>query len=107
MQLQVLVGAGPTSEVRKLPPRFQSLETMAIVYLDESGDAYFISRDNDRPKTQELKPGPLWGPDRHYDVHAALVCSGSDISLDIVGLRDVECTWTITVNGTRYKGVYS
>ena len=105
MQLQVHVGASP--DIHRFPPKLQSLETMAIVYLDDSGDAYFMSRDNDRPQTQELKPPTIWGPEKRFNICATLVCEGSDISLRIVGLKELEMTWNITVNGTRYKGVYS
>ncbi len=103
--LDILVSACQVDQFGKLPPKFQSLETKQIVYLQQ-GKARFVVRQGADCYKVELEPPPLWaqlGHSRVFPAVASLRCKDKEVILDIQG---GEFIWTVNVRGAKYQGTY-
>ena len=114
--INLMIAACPLDQMSRIPPRFQSLRTEQMAWLDVQKEAYFAILPTAMHKEVCMKPTilrQLYGRDAGkeidttvYPVKARLYCEGRRIMLGLVGEIGVEYHWQIDIQGALYKGTY-
>jgi hypothetical protein len=108
--LDIQVSACPPEEIGRCPPRFQSLITKQMVYL-QNGEVRLFSADpdcNDK-KEDSLHPPDIWfelGNPHVFPVHARIRCHKRQVIVDLLGEPGKTYSWTVHARGALYQGQY-